>query len=912
VVRETHQEFGGRVVQGDGGGTFTNHASHVAGTIGASGVVAAAKGMATQVGIRSYTAANDTSEMTNDANLMVASNHSYGYLNGWFVDAASSWGLSTPSGLVDVWWSDYSTSSVEAVGFGKYDSNAVELDQVLADSPDLLSVWSAGNDRNDVFTNASTSNTYITYFSDPTVLGTVGAAWYYVSNSAPTPAPLGDGNGGTGYDTLSQRQNAKNSLVVGAVEDITADPINPASILATSFSSYGPTDDGRIKPDVVGNGANLYSAFGGSDTAYGTTSGTSMSAPNVTGTAALLIEHYNNEVGASPLAATSKGLLIHTAIDGGNVGPDYSYGWGLVDAAAAADFISSAATPGGSDYLAELSYTGSLQTFEVVSDGSGPLKATIVWTDPAGTAHPSNVLDVTTSVLVRDLDLQITGPGGPHHPWNLDPSNPAAPAFRTGPNHRDNVEQVLIDAPAAGVYTVRVSHTGTVASQNYTLLLSGGSFGTTDVSLSGGALLIDDTNGADTDDTITISLVGAGSTVRIHDPNNTLRATSGTTQIDANTVHVPYASVTSITFQAWGGDDTLTVDFSGGDPIPAGGLTFHGGTGDDGLVIAGNAVPFTDQVFTFTGKDLQGTGTGFDGTVDLDGSTITFTGLEPIDGGDAVNTTFNLPDVPGNPNNDIILRNHTTAGRIEIFDNTGSDFENTNVPNPTNSLTVNLGDQGDTITLLDLDDNFAPGAAINAFVINGGSGADTFHIQSTRQADGGTYSGLVIDAGGGDDVINIGSAGNSLDFILSPVTVSGDGHVAGDVLNISDQGTSTAGLVYNLTNSTVQRTGTAPVTYGTIESLVLNAGSDAAGDQINVQSTAAATPVTVNAGPGDDQINIGSPGNSLDDILGVVTVNGGAGDADALNINDENNPNARLYELTSSNVAWGPTAGPAA
>ncbi|TVS20446.1 MAG: hypothetical protein EA424_03935, partial [Planctomycetaceae bacterium] len=303
----------------------------------------------------------------------------------------------------------------------------------------------------------------------------------------------------------------------------------------------------------------------------------------------------------------------------------------------------------------------------------------------------------------------------------------------------------------------------------------------------------------------------------------------------------------TLTIDGQGGDDTLTVDFSGGDPIPTSGLTFHGGMGDDALVITGNATPFTDQVFTFTGKDSQGTGTGFDGTVDLDGSTITFTGLKPIDGGDAVNTTFNLPDVPGNPNNDIILRNHTTAGRIEIFDNTGSDFENTNVPNPTDSLTVNLGNQGDTITLLDLDDDFAPGAATNAFVINGGSGADTFHIQSTRQADGGTYSGLIIHAGDGDDVVSIGSASYSLDTILAPVFVYGDAG-SNDTLVINDQSDTDVNN-YVLTPTTFTRTSPTPPTTvniffdSTLNDLVLNAdGNSTVMGPLTIGNQIAVTP----------------------------------------------------------------------
>jgi hypothetical protein len=83
AVRATHQEFTGRVVSGDGAPNLDDHATHVAGTIGASGVNPAAKGMATGVSIRSYDWNNDLAEMTAVASQLVASNHSYGLLAGW-------------------------------------------------------------------------------------------------------------------------------------------------------------------------------------------------------------------------------------------------------------------------------------------------------------------------------------------------------------------------------------------------------------------------------------------------------------------------------------------------------------------------------------------------------------------------------------------------------------------------------------------------------------------------------------------------------------------------------------------------------------------------------------------------------------------------------------------------------------
>ena len=253
---------------------------------------------------------------------------------------------------------------------------------------------------------------------------------------------------------------------------MTNDPYLSTDIQMADFSSWGPTDDGRIKPDVVANGVDLYSSLSDSNSSYGVMSGTSMASPNAAGTAVLLKEHFETSLGYSPLSSTLKGLIIHTASDAGTVGPDYSYGWGLVDAETAAEFITATALDSGDAEIIEATYNGVELTHEVLSAGTNPLTATIVWTDAPGTAA-SGTLDDTTSVLVNDLDIWITDSNGnTYYPWTLDPSNPTTAAVQTSANHIDNVEQVKISLPEAGEYTIHIGATGTVTGQEFSLLIS--------------------------------------------------------------------------------------------------------------------------------------------------------------------------------------------------------------------------------------------------------------------------------------------------------------------------------------------------------------------------------------------------------------------------------------------------------
>jgi len=296
------------------------------------------------------------------------------------------------------------------------------------------------------------------------------------------------------HSLIQQRQN---SLVVGAINDITADPYTNANVGMAAFSSWGPTDDGRVKPDVVANGIALTSSVATSNNAYDSYSGTSMAAPNVTGTMALLYQHHNNlstdpdyqtykrinvpnknRFGniAHPSSATMKGLVIHTAFDAGNVGPDYTYGWGVLDGAAAANFLTNLANNGKQNLLAEDTYKGTELPGKISYSGVGSIKVTLVWTDPPPATVPLRTVDNPASVLVNDLDLWVSGPTGTvYRPWTLNPASPAAPALRTTANHRDNIEQVVIDSGVAGTYDVHIGHTALApgfTSQDFSIFIT--------------------------------------------------------------------------------------------------------------------------------------------------------------------------------------------------------------------------------------------------------------------------------------------------------------------------------------------------------------------------------------------------------------------------------------------------------
>jgi len=429
-VLTDHVEFNKRIVQTQGA-SLSDHSTHVTGTIMASGVNPNAEGMAPQAKVASWDFDNDLSEMASqaqpDQTSLLFSNHSYGVLTGWAYDGAS-WS----------WYGNASISTLEDYRFGFYNSVAKAWDQLAYNSPYYTICKAAGNDRTD-------------------------------KGSGNYPP---DCNQGTGYDCISDVAVSKNIITVGAVQKVT-NYTDPSSVKMSSFSSWGPTDDGRIKPDLVGAGVDLFSTFSESPTSYGTMSGTSMATPNVTGSLTLLQELYHEIHSDYIRAATLKALAIHTTKEAGtNPGPDYSFGWGLLDVEAAAQVI---LQEDGENIIIEEKELANGQTMEF---NLGPVEgkkitATIVWQDPAGTPVSAG-LDPSNLMLVNDLDIKIVDSGtDEYYPWILNPLAPAQPASK-GDNFRDNVEKIEFENPQPRPYKLIVSHKGQLqgGSQSFSLIIT--------------------------------------------------------------------------------------------------------------------------------------------------------------------------------------------------------------------------------------------------------------------------------------------------------------------------------------------------------------------------------------------------------------------------------------------------------
>ena len=297
---------------------------------------------------------------------------------------------------------------------GEYDFLSYYIDGQLNSYPNLLHVFAAGNDG--------------------------------VLSCTPYAHP---------YATIkSGYQCSKNALTVGNLDN--------ASYTISNFSSCGPVNDGRLKPEIVAGGTNITSTAW-TVNGYYTESGTSMSSPTVTGTLALLVQRYRQlHGGADPAGALLKTIACNTATDLGNPGPDFLYGFGSLNARAAVEALEA------NRYIAgTVNNTGNYTyTLTGIPAGLRQLKVLLYWPDVPATPNAA-------TALVNDLDLTVTGTDAVvHQPLILNPTaGHTTDNAVEGADHLNNIEQVVIDNPPAGNFTLTVKG-ASVASGSQSFVLA--------------------------------------------------------------------------------------------------------------------------------------------------------------------------------------------------------------------------------------------------------------------------------------------------------------------------------------------------------------------------------------------------------------------------------------------------------
>ncbi|HWK04220.1 MAG TPA: S8 family peptidase [Puia sp.] len=292
---------------------------------------------------------------------------------------------------------------------GEYDVLAYYLDAQLYGYPYLQHVFAAGND---------------------------GAL-----SCSPYSAP---------YATIkSGYQCAKNVLTVGCLDN--------SSYIINIGSSGGPVNDGRLKPEIVAGGTNILSTM--PYNTYGSSSGTSMAAPTVTGGLALLVQRYRQLQGGDPPAALLKAVTCNSATDLGNPGPDFIYGFGSLNVRTAAEVLENHQYNTGSvnnSGMVTIPLSG-------VPAGLQQLKVMLYWPDYPGAP------DAATA-LVNNLDLTVTAPDATvHQPLILNPAvGHVTDVAVEGVDNLNNIEQVVINNPPGGNFTITVKGSNVpVGPQNY-------------------------------------------------------------------------------------------------------------------------------------------------------------------------------------------------------------------------------------------------------------------------------------------------------------------------------------------------------------------------------------------------------------------------------------------------------------
>lgn len=279
---------------------------------------------------------------------------------------------------------------------GTYDGYSRFLDTLTLQYPEVLHVFASGND-----------------------------GWMNC-----TPYLLGFGTVGGGY------QPAKNNVVVGSMTDY---------LYQAADESRGPTKDGRMKPEITAIGLGAYSTIGIDN--YEWAAGTSMAAPQASGGLAVLTQRYKQlNAGSAPRGDVLKAVLLNGAMDLGNPGPDFSYGYGGMNIGRSLKILDN-----NNYYTNSINNADSQLVHINIPANTAQVKIMLCWNDqPASTTAATQ--------LVNDLDLSVTAPDATVHlPLNCDPTPANVNNIATEKaDHLNNVEQVTITNPSAGDHIIKV------------------------------------------------------------------------------------------------------------------------------------------------------------------------------------------------------------------------------------------------------------------------------------------------------------------------------------------------------------------------------------------------------------------------------------------------------------------------
>ncbi len=303
------------------------------------------------------------------------------------------------------------------------------------------------------------------------------------------------GKSGPGASTVGAPGTAKNVLTVGATQNdrcgsyVPSQQDGPSIDTITKSSSRGPSQ-GRVKPDVVAVGTDLLSVDSLDCTSapgdpceegwdqpwtgisYRLMAGTSMSTPLTAGAAAVFYEFYRTSFFADPSPALAKAALINGAVDIGLGYPSYAQGWGRIDLRQAIEGPPTGQIEFHDQSSSRLLTTGRSYTLTQPVADSTRLKITLVWTDPPATAGSS-------SPLRNDLDLIVTSPAGVTYRGNRFTGAWSTPNPGTARDSANNVENVFVQTPATGDWTIEVRAANVAANppnltgQDFALVVSG-------------------------------------------------------------------------------------------------------------------------------------------------------------------------------------------------------------------------------------------------------------------------------------------------------------------------------------------------------------------------------------------------------------------------------------------------------